>query len=66
MSLPQSVKSMQLNVLPIERIWKSERRSRDYRRMCRNVAKDIAEGIIHQKDIIHYFLRGIGEDAKKI
>ena len=45
------VKSMQLNVLPIERIWKFERRSRDYRRMYRDVAKEIAEGIIHQKDI---------------
>ena len=45
------VKSIELNVLPIERIWKLERRSRDYSRMYRDVAKDIAEGIIHQKDI---------------
>ena len=43
----------QLNVLPIERIWKFERRSHDYQRMYRDVAKDIADGIIpgiHQKD----------------
>ena len=45
------VKSMQLNVFPIKRIWKFERRSRDLVRMFRDIAKDIAEGIIHQKDI---------------
>ena len=39
------------NVLPIERIWKFERRSRDYRRMYRDVAKEIVDGIINQKDI---------------
>ena len=45
------VKSMQLNVFPIKRIWKFERRSRDLGRMYRDIAKDIAESIIHQKDI---------------
>ena len=40
------VKSIQLNVLPVERIWKFERRSRDYRRMYRDVAKNIADGSI--------------------
>ena len=36
--------SVQLNVLPIERIWKVERESRDYRRMCKDAAKNIADG----------------------
>ena len=39
------------NVLPIERIWKFERRSRDYCRMYKDVSKDIADGIINQRDI---------------
>ena len=30
---------------------KFERRSRDYRRMYRDMAKDIANGVAHQKDI---------------
>ena len=45
------VASIQSDVLPIERIWKFERRSRDYRRMYKDVAKDIADGVINQKDI---------------
>ena len=43
--------SIQSSVLPIERIWKFERRSRDYRRMYRDVAKDMAKGVAYQKDI---------------
>ena len=43
--------SIQLNVLPIERIWKFERKSRDYRRMYNDVAKNIADGVIDQKNI---------------
>ena len=60
------VKSMQLNVLPIERIWKFERRSRDYRRMYRDVAKDIAGGIIHQMDISYEGWRRCKKNKKVI
>lgn len=48
---PNILTSIQSNVLPIERIWKFERRSRDYRRMYRDLAKDVANGAAHQKDI---------------
>ena len=47
------VKSMQLNVLPFERIWNFEGRSRGYRRMHRDVAKDIADEIINQRKNSH-------------
>ena len=45
--------SIQLNVLPIERIWKFERKSRDYRRMYKDVAKNISDGAIDQEDILY-------------
>lgn len=38
-------------VSPIKQIWKFERRSCDYRRMYGDVAKEIADDIIYQKDI---------------
>ena len=44
--------SIQLNVLPIERIWKFEQKSRNYRRMYKKDAgKNVADGVIDQKDI---------------
>ena len=49
--------TMLLNILPIERIWNFERRSRDYRRVYRDVAKDIADGIIRQNNISYERLK---------
>ena len=45
------VASIQSDVLPIERIWKFERRSRDYRRMYKDVVPRSARSQGYQKDI---------------
>ena len=42
--------STTFNVFPIERIWKFEWKSCDYRRLCKDVAKNIADGVIDQRD----------------
>ena len=49
------VTSIQVNILPIERIWKFERKSRDYRRMCEDVAviddRDISYSSFERTDL---------------
>ena len=43
--------SIQQNVLPIERVWKFELKSRDYRRIYMDVAKIIADGEVDRRDV---------------
>lgn len=62
--LPRIKDSLSKYILPIERIWKFERRTRDYRNNYAYIQKQIEQGNINNSDLSHDFVEKMVKEHK--